>query len=69
MESDHPICLMALNVDYGRQSFLTFHPTDHTQLVSNSEDTVVFYFWVSHTDSLSLPLLVTMLESIALVKH
>ena len=47
MESDSPLCHTILSTDYGRQSFLTFHPTDHTQLVSNSDDTAVFYHWVS----------------------
>ena len=47
VESEQPLCHATLNTDYGRQCILTFHPTDPAQLVSNSEDTVVFYHWVS----------------------
>ena len=47
MESEQPLCRITLNTDYGRQRALTFHPSDSAQLVSNSDDTVVFYHWVS----------------------
>ena len=47
VESEEPLCSAKLNIDYGQQTRLTFHPNDSHQLVSNSEDTVVFYTWVS----------------------
>ena len=47
VESKTPLCHAALSTDFGRQSTLTFHPTDHSQLISNSDYTVVFYHWVS----------------------
>ena len=47
LESEQPLCQTTLSTDYGRQYTLTFHPSDPSQLVSNSEDTVVFYHWVS----------------------
>lgn len=46
LNSDGPLCHTNLSTDYGRQTTLTFHPTDPSQLVSNSEDSVVFYHWV-----------------------
>ncbi|XP_064391567.1 cilia- and flagella-associated protein 251-like [Halichondria panicea] len=40
-----PLCTTSLSVDSGPQDHLVFHPSDNQQLVSNSEDSVVFYTW------------------------
>ena len=47
VESEEPLCQTTISADYGHQRTLTFHPSDPSQLVSNSDDTVVFYHWVS----------------------
>ena len=47
VESEEPLCRTTISTDYGHQRILTFHPSDSSQLVSNSDDTVVFYHWVS----------------------
>lgn len=45
-QSDTPVCQASLGDDYSYQTYLTFHHEDSHQLVSNSEDLVVFYQWV-----------------------
>ena len=47
VESEQPLYQTTISADYGHQRTLTFHPSDPSQLVSNSDDTVVFYHWVS----------------------
>ena len=47
LDSDTPVCQIALGEDFSFQTFLTFHPDDPRQLISNSIDMVVFYYWVS----------------------
>ena len=46
LEADAPVCYIALGEDYSLQTFIMFHPNDPHQLISNSEDMVVFYYWV-----------------------
>lgn len=48
VESDSPLCQVSLGPDYSYQTYMAFHHDDPHQMVSNSEDLVVFYNWVSH---------------------
>lgn len=45
-DSSAPLCQASLGEDYSYQTHLAFHDDDPHQLVSNSEDLVVFYYWV-----------------------
>ena len=44
--SNKPLCQAVLGEDFSYQTHLTFHGQDSHQLVSNSDDLVVFYNWV-----------------------
>lgn len=46
IESTEPMCQAQLT-DHTHQSHLTFHPFDHSQLLTTGESQVVFFNWVS----------------------
>lgn len=46
VEGDHSLCSATLDPAYGVQNFVLFNPDDTTQIVSNSENQVIFYAWV-----------------------
>jgi len=52
VESEDPLCFISLSEDYSYQTFITFHPNNPHQLISNSGDMVVFYYWVGINFSL-----------------
>ncbi|XP_072043906.1 cilia- and flagella-associated protein 251-like [Amphiura filiformis] len=44
-DGETPICSCELSESYGMQSYVYFNPEDTTQLVSNSDNQVIFYSW------------------------
>ena len=60
VESEKPLCQTTISTDYGHQRTLTFHPSDSSQLVSNSDDTVVFYHWVSALSENDFPIFLSL---------
>jgi hypothetical protein len=43
-QSEQPMCSIQLT-DHTHQSHLTFHPSDHSQLISTGEFQVAFFLW------------------------
>ncbi|XP_077862113.1 cilia- and flagella-associated protein 251-like [Saccoglossus kowalevskii] len=44
-DSETPICTAELDESYGLQTYVQFNPEDITQIVSNSDQQVIFYSW------------------------
>ncbi|XP_019863812.1 PREDICTED: WD repeat-containing protein 66-like, partial [Amphimedon queenslandica] len=46
-ERETPVQSVALNPDYGIQTYITFSHNDSSLLASNSDDQVIFYKWTA----------------------
>ncbi|XP_072270041.1 cilia- and flagella-associated protein 251 [Pyxicephalus adspersus] len=53
--SETPICTTELNGQFGLQKYIIFNPQDHTQIITNRETQVIFYFWDNSTLEYAAP--------------